>query len=145
MPIESLTHTKPAFVDQRGSIWNVFTESNPSALGVRPPSYGLELRVHHVAVIHSTQGAVRGNHYHKAETQYLFVVLGRVQSRCRDVRTGETGTLLAEVGDIIETLPYVAHRMEFLEPTMLLAAYTAARMTFPNKDTYPFDLSGMGV
>ena len=121
MVVERLRHITPALSDDRGWITNV-----------------LELDIRHVSVIFSKKGSVRGNHFHKLDTQYLYCVSGGFQSRSTDVITRETGSFLVGPGDLVKTPPKVAHTETFFEDTILVAMYTTPREAIDFSDTFKF-------
>jgi quercetin dioxygenase-like cupin family protein len=57
-----LKKAEPAFVDDRGQIFDLFEEP-----------------VHHVGLITFTKGAVRAKHYHKQSVQYTYVLEGTIE------------------------------------------------------------------
>ena len=144
MAQEKLVTIEPSFVDDRGSIINVFARK-----GVKGAIWA---NVPLVTIIHTEKGAVRGNHYHKAEWQYCYVVKGAFRSTSTDVRpvlsespgiSGEyrrIDTWTVREGQLIMTPPYVAHRYEFLEDTILLCGVTANRLSMDQDDTYPYEV-----
>src|SRR3972149_4368027 len=83
---------KPVFKDARGVITDVL-DSVP---------------VECVTVLKTRKGAVRGNHYHKKTTQYLYVLTGRFQVFERRPG-GPVERRLLRPGDILITPPWVGH------------------------------------
>lgn len=109
--METLRHIDPAVVDMRGSITNIF-----------------EGRVEHVALIISKKGTVRGNHYHKEDYQYIYLVSGAFESHSVDVRDPvKRGLLKVTPGDIVDTPPLTAHAQKFTEDSVFLALSTRQR------------------
>lgn len=121
MVVERLRHFEAAQRDERGWILNV-----------------LETEIKHVSVIFSKKGAVRGNHFHKVDTQYLYVVSGGFESRSTDVITGQTRVITAVPGDLVKTPPKVAHTETFIEDTVLVAMYTTPREAIDFSDTFKY-------
>ena len=59
--------------------------------------------VHLVSIV---PGAVRGNHYHENQTEYIWVIGGRVRFIAVDDETGETmDTVLEGAGAPLVTIP----------------------------------------
>lgn len=121
--LERKQHIEPAFVDKRGEITNIL-------------EYGIE----HVSLIASKKGSIRGNHYHKAEAQYLYLLEGRVRAYSEDVKTREHQVLIVERGDLLTTPAWVAHQHIALEDTTMIAMYTVPRLVAEQQDTFKFQL-----
>jgi len=109
--MERLRHIGPAVMDERGTITNVF-----------------EGRIEHVAVIASRKGSVRGNHYHKTDHQYIYLVSGAFESHSCDVREPARRQVLhVRPGDIVDTPPFIAHAQKFTVDSVFLALTTCQR------------------
>ncbi len=109
--METLRHIGSAVTDARGTITNVF-----------------EGRIEHVALIASRKGSVRGNHYHKTDHQYIYLVSGAFESHSCDVRSpGKRQVLHVRPGDIVDTPPLIAHAQRFTEDSVFLALTTRQR------------------
>lgn len=109
--METLKQIKPAVSDARGLITNLF-----------------EGRVEHIALITSKKGAVRANHYHKEDHQYIYLVSGAFESHSVDVRNPKQRQVLkVKPGDIIDTPPLIAHAQKFTEDSVFLALSTRQR------------------
>jgi dTDP-4-dehydrorhamnose 3,5-epimerase-like enzyme len=111
MQLETIKHIKPAFVDARGEIINVFE----GATG-------------HVAYITSRKGSVRANHYHKKDYQHMYLIRGAYESHSCDVKNpSNKQVLLAKAGDLVSTPPMVAHAQKFTEDSAFLSLTTRQR------------------
>lgn len=109
--METLRHLEPAVVDVRGAITNLF-----------------EGRMGHIALITSKKGSVRGNHYHREDHQYIYLVSGAFESHSCDVRHPEKRQVLqVRPGDIVDTPPMIAHAQRFTEDSVFLALSTRER------------------
>jgi dTDP-4-dehydrorhamnose 3,5-epimerase-like enzyme len=109
--METKKHIEPGFTDARGEIINVF-----------------EGRIEHTALITSKKGTVRGNHYHKQDRQYIYLVSGAFNSHSVDTRdASKRQTLPMKPGDLVETPPLIAHAQEFTEDSVFLALTTRQR------------------
>lgn len=109
--METLKAIGTALVDERGTITNIF-----------------EGRIEHVAFITSKKGSVRGNHYHKEDHQYIYLISGSYDSHCCDVRRPEKKQVLhVKAGDIVYTPPMIAHAQKFTEDSAFLALSTRQR------------------
>jgi quercetin dioxygenase-like cupin family protein len=86
--------------DARGEIVDIFYKQN----------------IQHVAVIKSTQGAVRGNHYHKSTTQHMLITQGSLEYWFKPLDTSEKSQcILLEKGDFITTPPNEVHALNIIE------------------------------
>ncbi|MCM8776547.1 MAG: hypothetical protein NC930_09420 [Candidatus Omnitrophica bacterium] len=110
--METLRHINPAVIDDRGEIHNLF-----------------EGRIEHIALITSKKGAVRGNHYHRRDYQYIYLVRGAFNSHSCEVRDpqGTRQILKVRPGDLVDTPPLTAHAQEFTEDSVFLALTTRQR------------------
>ena len=73
----------------------------------------------HAALIRSKPGAVRGNHYHRASTQYVLVLSGRLRVTTR-MPGCEAKTVDVGEGDLVINEPLERHAMTALENTAFL-------------------------
>lgn len=109
--MESLRHIDPAVVDPRGAIANIFEGS-----------------IGHVALITSKKDSVRGNHYHKKDHQYIYLVSGAFESHSCEVQNPQKKQVLkVRPGDIVDTPPLTAHAQKFTEDSVFLALSTRQR------------------
>lgn len=92
--MERIWRPTPAFVDERGAITDLL---------VREP-------VEYVTQITSRSGAVRGNHYHKETTQWIYVVEGRLQVLTQLPGEAVRADVL-EAGQLIVNIPNERHAM----------------------------------
>jgi quercetin dioxygenase-like cupin family protein len=73
-----------------------------------------------LTIITSRKGTVRGNHYHKATTQYTYIVKGT----CRYYSQKPGGPVeqaIVRKGDFLVSPPLESHAVEALEDVVLLA------------------------
>ena len=109
--METLRHIDPRAVDPRGAITNIFE----GAIG-------------HVALISSKKGSIRGNHYHKKDHQYIYLVSGAFESHSCEVQNPQKKQVLnVRAGDIVDTPPLTAHAQKFIEDSVFLALSTRQR------------------
>ena len=97
---------KPAFEDDRGSIFDLVDKEN----------------IIHVGMVTSKKGAIRGNHYHKTAKQITYVVSGKMELVLKDFskKDSKPETIIMEQGDIMTIDPMVAHSIKALEETIFL-------------------------
>ncbi len=116
--MEKKWHINPGFVDARGDIINIF-----------------EGRIEHTALITSKKGTVRGNHYHKQDQQYIYLISGAFNSHSVDTRDPSQRQVLAmKPGDMVESPALIAHAQEFTEDSVFLALTTRQRETGKYED-----------
>lgn len=96
-------HRDVAFEDYRGTITDVIQDAS----------------IGHVAIFTSKTGTVRGNHYHKESTAYIFVISGKLSVAFR-FRFTPIQTVLVCEGDIIKLEPLERHALTALEDTTFL-------------------------
>ena len=97
---------KPAFEDDRGSIFDLVDKENVS----------------HVGMVTSKKGTIRGNHYHKTAKQITYVLSGKMELVLKDFskKDSKPETIIMEQGDILTIDPMVAHSIKALEETIFL-------------------------
>ena len=87
-------------VDSRGSIVDVFYNDN----------------IEHVAVVDTEPNQLPGNHYHKQSTQHMLMTKGSLEYWYKPVDSDEPAEMVvAEVGDIVSTLPNEIHALVIRE------------------------------
>lgn len=117
MANETIKRIMPAFTDERGEITNI-----------------LEEPISHVAIITSMKGAVRGNHYHPEQTQYVYLISGKYESISKDLgkKDSREERVIVKAGDLVITPPMIAHAMVFVEDSTFL------NLTPGNRDSDKF-------
>lgn len=99
----NIKRLKPAFSDSRGDITDIVSS----------------IPFEHATIIYSSNGVIRGNHYHKETIQYLYMIKGRM--KCVSRMTGEEPIeTIAETGDLIVSLPNESHAFKMLDHTTWL-------------------------
>lgn len=123
---EEVRKIVPFFVDERGIITDIVEEA-----------------VKHVGIITSKKGSVRGKHYHKKSTQFIYVISGKLELVTKDLRikNSKTKSIALEPGYFAVTPPMVVHKLIFLEDTVFLDISTESRgMEGYEKDTVRVDI-----
>ena len=109
--METIKQVSSAYHDERGDIFNLF-----------------EGRIEHIALVTSKEGSVRGNHYHKEDHQYIYLISGEFESHSCDIRNpSKKQVLKAKSGDLIDTPPSIAHAQKFTKDSVFLALTTCQR------------------
>jgi quercetin dioxygenase-like cupin family protein len=121
----TITHITPAFTDGRGDIMDIF-----------------EGAIYHTGIITFTPGAVRGNHYHKKQTQYTYMLNGSVELRVKDSTkpNSEWESHMLRPGDLVAIPPLITHAYHASEPaTMLCLTNLSREGNGFEEDTYRID------
>ncbi len=109
MKIEKVS---PVFSDERGTITDILSSD-----------------MQNLGIITQKKGCVRGNHYHKAQTQYTYVLKGRIEMTTTDLREPGSvpkSTTISE-GELVTHPAMVAHAYKALEDSVFLAITTKRR------------------
>ena len=112
-----------AFSDENGEISNI-----------------IERLIGHVAVIHSVEGAVRGNHYHKEDDQWIYVASGRMVVRAVDPVTEEKWNYYVEEGQLEYMPAGIAHAYWFPKETTFLNMTPRPRDMEIKDQTIPWEV-----
>ena len=101
-----ITKIEPVFVDDRGEIADIFYK-HP---------------VDHVGVITSSEGSLRGDHYHKETIQHMYMAKGslRYYYRNLDESHSETKSIVVNEGELVSTPLFEIHSLEILEPNIFI-------------------------
>jgi len=91
------------FSDERGKIVDLIENESINA----------------VTLITFTKGAVRANHYHKATTQWNYVLSGKIRI-VTQFPDKEKNEIIAEAGDFVVTLPNESHALQGVDESVLL-------------------------
>ena len=77
--------------------------------------------VHSVQIITSKAGTVRGNHYHRSDSHYMYVIQGTMRYYQR--MAGDTSApslLTVKKGQMVYTPPMMEHAVEFVGDSIVL-------------------------
>ena len=86
--------------DDRGEIVDVFYKDS----------------IHHVAVIKSNKGAIRGNHYHKKTIQHMLITKGSLEYWYKPLEDSESAKCkLLKTGDFVTTPVNEVHALKIVE------------------------------
>ncbi|MEK9146991.1 MAG: WxcM-like domain-containing protein [Patescibacteria group bacterium] len=114
MPIK-VTKIRPEFVDKRGFISRIIDQK--------------KIPIRSVLIITSKAKSVRGDHYHKKDSHYIYCLSGKFKYSSRDLKSSykKNDSVILRPGDLVLTKPMNWHSMEFLEDTVFLAFTTETR------------------
>jgi len=96
----------PATSDERGTISDILYKTE----------------INHAAVIESKRaGLIRGNHYHKATTQHIFMTKGSLRYWYQPADKSEAvKSVLVNEYEMVSTPPYEIHALEILGPNQFV-------------------------
>jgi quercetin dioxygenase-like cupin family protein len=100
----NVVRRKPAHEDPRGTITDILEDDD----------------VECVTLITSSEGAVRGNHYHKETIEYTYILSGRMRV-LEQVPGGLVEEHVLEPGDLLTTPPLVRHTLVAVEDSTFIA------------------------
>jgi len=119
----SVQRPKIAFKDSRGVIVDILDG----------------IPVECVTVLTSKRGTVRGNHFHKKTTQYLYVVDGKLRLHTQSPGQPVRRRVIRR-GDLVVTPPLERHAFEAIEDSLLLACAHGPRVGKNyERDTFRLD------
>jgi dTDP-4-dehydrorhamnose 3,5-epimerase-like enzyme len=75
-----------------------------------------------INVVSSKAGSVRGDHYHKNNTEAFFVISGSFTLQAK--KDSECYEYIFKKGDMFEIPPYVSHHFNYIEDTILISMYS---------------------
>lgn len=122
-------HLKPEFVDVRGAITRLINEP--------------KINIKAVLLLTHKKGTVRGNHYHKKDSHWVYCVSGkfRYYEKSMKNKNSKTTSVILKPGDLVYSEPGVAHAMEAIENTVFLAITTEKRQ----QKSYESDLVRLDI
>jgi dTDP-4-dehydrorhamnose 3,5-epimerase-like enzyme len=96
----------PATSDERGTISDILYKTE----------------IQHAAIIESKRGGlIRGNHYHKATTQHIFITKGSLRYWYQPVDQSEpVKSIDVHEYELVSTPPFEVHALEILEPNQFI-------------------------
>lgn len=105
----------PEFVDKRGFISRILDQD--------------KVKIRSILIIESKKNTIRGNHYHKKDSHFIYCLNGSFRYFEKDVlvSNSKTYSVVLKSGDLVLTKPMFWHQMEFLEKTIFLAFTTETR------------------
>ena len=106
---------KPEFIDKRGIITRILDQN--------------KISIRSVLLITSKSKTVRGEHYHKKDSHYVYCLKGKLKYSARDMRkkVSHAESVILNEGDLVLTPPMTWHSMEFLEDSVFFAFTTETR------------------
>jgi mannose-6-phosphate isomerase-like protein (cupin superfamily) len=98
-----------------------------------------ELSIHYIASLELTRGTLRGNHYHRAKVEHVYLMRGELEVFAEELDTGERTEFDMRPGDLIVIQPLVAHAFRVKGEGV---AIEFAPTRFDPEDIQPHDLAG---
>tara|TARA_Y100000590_G_C15692629_1_gene1003999 strand:+ start:1084 stop:1476 length:393 start_codon:yes stop_codon:yes gene_type:complete len=108
-----ITTMKPAFEDQRGSIWDFLTDET----------------IHHIGLLITKKDTIRGKHFHKEQKQYTLVLNGKIRVTVKNLNNTNSELEVKELKkmDMVFFPPYMYHSVEALEDSECLIFTSKSR------------------
>ena len=105
---------KPAFEDERGSIWDLLSKE----------------KIDHIGFLISKKNSVRGKHYHKKQKQYTLLLRGRMKVKAKNILEKNSKIEEFELNEMEMVLfpPYCYHSLESLEDSECLVFTDKSRL-----------------
>jgi len=94
--------------------------------------------INYIAYIELRPGTVRGNHYHKAKFEHVYVVQGELTLLVEDVQTHERDSVPVQGGELVSIPTMVAHALHVASSG---SAVEFSPERFDLVDTYKFAIS----
>lgn len=121
------------FEDQRGELKKFFTASMLEAPGT----------IEEIYVLFTGKGCIRGNHYHKKNTEFFAVIKGTATIALKGLEDEEPSVFRVSAGDdvVIKVPEYIGHgfRNDYEEELVIIAAATKL-YDLGDSDTYAMKL-----
>ena len=91
----------PAFVDDRGSIWDLLSDDT----------------IHHSGYLISKKNSIRGKHYHEEQKQYTLLLKGSMKLSIKNLKDPKSSLEVFVLGpfEMILIPPFYYHSLEALE------------------------------
>lgn len=90
-----------------------------------------------VNYLFTKKGAKRGNHYHKKNKEFFFLISGKVKiSVCSAEIPEKKEEIVFSEGDLFVVDPYTIHSFDFLEDTQMTVIYDLGIERSSGKDIY---------
>jgi len=75
-------------------------------------------------IIRTKAGSRRGRlHYHARNSEAFYIISGKIDYRCKSLKTGESEQRIFTAGDFWCVQPYIGHDFYFLEDTIHVSMY----------------------
>lgn len=121
------------FADERGLLKKVFKKS----------FFDINSQAEEAYVLYSHKGSVRGNHYHKINTECFFIISGTAKVAIQNIKTGYYHEMEVDYKDniLIKVHPFMAHAFKNEKDEELIILAVATKQYDPlDKDTYKLDI-----
>ncbi len=71
----------------------------------------------------SEAGAIRGNHYHKNNAEFFYIISGKIKLTLQNLDKSIEEVYDIKAGDVFIINKNINHIFEYLEPTALISMY----------------------
>ena len=121
------------FEDERGLLKKVFKKNY----------FDINSQAEEAYVLYSHKDSVRGNHYHKLNTECFFIISGTAKVAIKNIKTGYYDEMEIDYKDniLIKVHPFMAHAFKNEKDEELIILAVATKEYDPlDKDTYKLDI-----
>lgn len=121
------------FEDERGLLKKVFKKS----------FFDINSQVEEAYVLYTHKGSVRGNHYHKINTECFFIISGTAKVAVQSIKSGCYDEMEIDYKDniLIKVHPFIAHAFKNEKDVeLIIMAIATKEYDQLDKDTYKFDI-----
>ena len=104
---------KPAFVDERGSIWDIVGDDI----------------IHHSGYLISKKNSIRGKHFHKEQKQYTILLHGKMRILIKNLLNPDAKLEIIDLNEMEMILipPFHYHSLEAIENSECLILTSKSR------------------
>lgn len=104
---------KPVSSDARGYIADILNDKS----------------IRHIGLITCKLGSIRGKHYHKKQSQYTFIISGKIRLIVKDLKAknSKIKELILNEMDLVLIPPFFYHSMEALQDSKILTLSSSSR------------------
>lgn len=90
-----------------------------------------------VNYVFTRKGAKRGQHYHKENREFFYIIGGKAAVEAYSVKyPSEEERHVFDTGDLFVIEPYTMHSFEFLEDTQMIVVYDLGVENGDERDIY---------
>ncbi len=98
--------------------------------------YDSDRGIRYMAFIELLPGKPRGNHYHRAKEELLYIITGRIELVLEDVETKARETAILEPGDLAVIQTGIAHALRPVEKGSAIE-FSPTRFDLADIQRYP--------
>lgn len=92
--------------------------------------------IRYIAVIELRTDSVRGNHYHRAKLEFVYLIEGEVSLLVENIETRQREALTLQAGDLVRIEPGIAHALQTVRAGQAIE-FSPARYDPADTHRYP--------